>query len=496
MKQNEHTHTCCGCTHSRRTFMGAMGLAAGAAATPLVPARVMEVLEGETGPARMAGPGGRCVPRLKAAFVRRREHPSWPGLLYDSEAATQRYTQLLREAAAALKVRLDLRPATIHSAQEADAWVAELAAEKPDGVIVFAMDRQPPAWPTVHKVLDTGLPTVVYAPMGTTFIGQVGDAYRRGAFVCSATDFADVIYGMQMLRARAVIRAMRLMVVQGNERREEEVAFYGTGLRMLPETAWREAWEKTPASDAVTAAAQRYIQAATEMAGPSAEDVVNAMRCYVSARRLLEQEECDAVTMNCLGAVGVGMAFPCLAFSRLLDSGVPAICEADMHSCMALILVPQLFDRPGFMFNIVPVTDRGALICSHCTCATRLKGFDQPSVPFHLAPHHFKRDAVPVPHWEPGEKVTVIQTPVGGDPRIIALTGEVMEQVAVPPAGGCVVSPMIHLDGDVDVLDLYGDRGITRRWGHHILFYGNRRRELREFCHLFGLEAIFPQQRA
>jgi hypothetical protein len=55
---------------------------------------------------------------------------------------------------------------------------------------------------------------------------------------------------------------------------------------------------------------------------------------------------------------------------------------------------------------------------------------------------------------------------------------------------------MIKLDGDTEVLDLYGDRGITRTWGHHTLFYGNRRRELRAFCHLFGLEAILPQYRS
>ncbi len=484
----------CGCHPSRRRFLGAFGTAAGALLAQPLLARMLEAADDEAGPAGMAGPGGRYVPNLKAAFARRREHPSWPTTLYDSEAATRQYTKKLREAAEALGVEVDLRVETIHSNEEADAWVAEAVEQKPDGVVVFALDRQPPAWPTVYKALDAGLPTVAYGPMGTSFIAEAGEAARRGAFVCSATAFDDVIYGMKMLRARAVLREMRLLVVRGNERREGEMPFYGTKLRHFPEKAWREAYEQTDISEAVRATGKEYLDAATEMVGPTRDDVLKAVRCYVSARRLLAEQECDAVTMNCLGAVGVGMAFPCLAFSRLLDHRVPAICEADLNAAVALMLVPLLFDRPGFMFNIVPVTDRGGLICSHCTCATRLKGFDQPAVPFHLAPHHFDRDAVPVPHWEPGEPVTVLQTPTAGDPRMIVLTGEVIDQVSVPPAGGCVVSPMIRLDGRFDnVLDLYGDRGITRRWGHHTLFYGNWRRHLRGFCDLFGMEAIFPQ---
>lgn len=498
---SEHFHgngSCgggCGCHASRREFLGAFGMAAGGILAQPLLARVLEAADNERGPAGMAGPGGRYVPKVKAAFARRREHPSWPTALYDSEAATRQYTKKLKAAAEAIGVDVDLRAETIHSNEEADAWVAEAAEQKPDGVVVFALDRQPPAWPTVYKALDAGLPTVAYGPMGTSFIGEAGEAARRGAFVCSATEFDDVIYGMKMLRARAVLREMRLLVVRGNQRREDKLPFYDTKLRFFPETGWRDAYEQTEISEAVRATANTYVEAATEMAGPTREDVLKAVRCYVSARRLLEEQKCDAVTMNCLGAVGVGMAFPCLAFSRLLDNGIPAICEADLRAAVALMLVPLLFDRPGFMFNIVPVTDRGALICSHCTCATRLKGFDKPSVPFHLSPHHFDRDAVPVPHWEPGEAVTVLQTPTGGDPRMIVLTGEVIDQVSVPPAGGCVVSPMIKLDGHFDnVLDLHGDRGITRRWGHHTLVYGNWRRQLRAFCDLFGMEAIFPQQ--
>ncbi|MFO7775467.1 MAG: hypothetical protein R6W89_06675 [Candidatus Hydrogenedentota bacterium] len=486
----QHAHGDGGRNPSRRQFLCACGAATGAVLAQPLLTQLVEAVENETGPARMAGPGGHYAPRLKAAFARREEHPSWPGALYDSEAAQEQYTQKLREAADALGMEVDLRTEVIHSNEEADGWVAEAAEQEPDGLLVFVLDRQPPAWPTVHKAIDTGLPTVAYAPMGTTFIGQAGDAAARGAFVCSATDFSDVVYGMKMLRARAMLREMRLLVVSGSERREDEIPFYGTKLRYLPESTWLETYEQVEIGNAIQNLAREYLEAATKMAGPAEQDVLNAVRAYVTARRVIEREEADALTMNCLGAAGREATYPCLAFTRLLDSGVPAICEADLNSAIALMLVPQLFDRPGFMFNIVPVTDRGAVICSHCTCATRLKGFDQPRVPFHFAPHHEDRDAVPVPHWEPGEEVTILQTPRGGGHMTI-LTGEVVDQVDVPPAGGCVVAPMVKLDGDFDnIFDGYEAGVITRDAGHHTLFYGNWRRELHAFCRLFGIEAL------
>lgn len=58
-------------------------------------------------------------------------------------------------------------------------------------------------------------------------------------------------------------------------------------------------------------------------------------------------------------------------------------------------------------------------------------------------------------------------------------------EAEIPPAGGCVVAPMVRLDGGFDVLDVPGH--------HQLLFYGNRRRELLAFCNLFGIQPILPE---
>jgi len=66
-------------------------------------------------------------------------------------------------------------------------------------------------------------------------------------------------------------------------------------------------------------------------------------------------------------------------------------------------------EKPGFQQDPVAETARGCLIGAHCMCPTRLAGFDQPPEPYFLSYHHGKRDAVPVPRWKLGQRVTIAE---------------------------------------------------------------------------------------
>lgn len=59
--------------------------------------------------------------------------------------------------------------------------------------------------------------------------------------------------------------------------------------------------------------------------------------------------------------------------------------------------------------------------------------------------------------------------------------GTVVENLSVPPAGGCVVSIKAKFDGRHEVLNFPGF--------HQLFFYGDYRRELEDFCQLFNYEA-------
>jgi L-fucose isomerase-like protein len=199
--------------------------------------------------------------------------------------------------------------------------------------------------------------------------------------------------------------------------------------------------------------------------------------------------------MNCLGAFqNQEVSLPCIAWSRMNDDGIPAICEADYGAVASMIMVHYLFDRPGFQQDPVADTADDAIIGAHCSCATRLNGFDKPPEPFDLVHHHGNRDAVPRTLWRKGMRVTSVDVLPGGDPsfwkgagvadkpsRVLISTGTVLENMEVPPSGGCVVSVKVKFDGNQEVLSFPGF--------HQVFFYGDYKEQVKDFCQLYKIKA-------
>ena len=68
--------------------------------------------------------------------------------------------------------------------------------------------------------------------------------------------------------------------------------------------------------------------------------------------------------------------------------------------------------------------------------------------------------------------------------ELLVSEGTVIDNIDVPPAGGCVVSVRARLDGGHNVLTFPGF--------HQLFFYGEFARQLTDFAQLFGLEALQP----
>ena len=67
------------------------------------------------------------------------------------------------------------------------------------------------------------------------------------------------------------------------------------------------------------------------------------------------------------------------------------------------------------------------------------------------------------------------------EPQMLISTGDVVNNIAVPPAGGCVVSVKVRVDNTEDMLAFPGF--------HQIFFYGDYKDELAAFCQLYRMEA-------
>ena len=479
---------------SRRTFLGAAAALAGAAMAGGCAAEGQRSAPRRTPsplirPIALGGPASKLVPAVKVAFVRRKGPYGlwWPGAVYDGEAARTMYTEKILQAAKALNLKADIRPDPIYSAAEADAWIADAKASGADGLLVVLLDRQQHAWPTAAKAIDSGLRTIVYSPLGTSFTtNTAGPSRKTGAVIYSTDDFRQAAYGLKMLGAAARMHAARIVVIRGAQRAESEFPVLGIHLRTIPARTFADLYQATPENDEMRAIADEHLAGAQRVIGATRQDAVNGARSYVVARTILQQEEADGITMDCLGALGpTKLALPCLAWSRMNDEGVPAACEADLGAVASHVIVQYLFDRPGFQVDPVAETARQAIIGSHCSCPTKLDGFDRPSEPFLIRHHHAERDATVQTLWRTGQPVTSVDVEADGKTgkaRMIIQAGHVLENVRVPPSGGCVVPVMVKFDGTTDVLANPGF--------HQVFFYGNYKQPLLDFCRLMTIEPV------
>jgi hypothetical protein len=486
----------CRHAYSRREFIrDSAGLLAGTVILGKCSQRGEKASSGPR-PVRASGPGSTYTPRLHAAFVRRKEEYGmwWPGAVYDGEAARKMYAEEMSQAARGLGADFKLRPEPIYSIEEANAWIFEAESDGADGLVLVVLDRQRHSWPTAHRVAESAVPSVIFSPLGTSFTTNTAPlAETPGCLVYSTNDFEQAAFGMKMLCASAKMRRSRCVVIMGEDAYDKPLADLGIMLRHVPAGTFIEEYNRLPENQEILAMADDFIRRARKMTGATRQDVINGVKSYFVARRILEREEADAITMDCLGALAdKPVSLPCISWSRMNDESIPAACEADDGAIAAHIMVQYLFGRPGFQQDPVADTSDDTIIGAHCSCPTRLNGFHEPPEPFDLMHHHGNRDAVPRTLWRQGQRVTCLDilpalsegadgSQAGRRSEALISVGSVVGNMEVPPSGGCVVSVKVKLDSPQEVLSFPGF--------HQLFFYGDYGKQMKDFCRLNGLNA-------
>jgi len=478
-----HDH---GCVSRREFLVGSTAFLAGSSLLAGCSSTKRERAGAES--IRQCGPAARYRPTLWAAFVRRKENYGmlWPGAVYDGEKAHGMYAAKMAQTASQLGAQFNLRTKPLYSLAEGQAWIAQAEAAGVNGLVLVMLDRQQHAWPTAQKVAQSKIPSIVYSPLGSSFTTNTVDlAATPGCVVYSTDDYSQAAYGMKMLCAAAKMRRTCCVVIKGDKRYDATLADTGITLRHLPASSFIEECRRTPDSEDIVTMADEYMRRARKRIDATQQDVINGLKSYYVAGRILEREGGDAITMDCLGALGkIDVSLPCIAWSRMNDDGIPAACEADTGAVASLVMTHYLFDRPGFQQDPVADTADDTIIGAHCSCPTRLSGYSEPPEPFDIKHHHGNRDAVPRTVWRKGQRVTSIDLLPGNGQSpstVLVSAGTVVENKEVPPSGGCVVSVKVKFDGGQEVLSFPGF--------HQIFFYGDYKEQVRDFCQLCGFTA-------
>jgi hypothetical protein len=428
--------------------------------------------------------------RIKGAIVR--EPPpywlGWPGTSYDLEGHRKEYEAAFKEMADDTGVTLQMDPNPIEKQEDVAGWVKKAKAEKVDAVLLHLQHIY--CWRWLEPLKEAGIPTIIWAPIGTAFTQHVLRISRLPGFhVISSLETRAVEQAFRMIRAKRQFEATRLLVVRGKERKETVLRGLGTKVRYIPRDNLHELFHRMPLTDEARQIAKTARADAEKVVEPSEEDLHNAARAFLTAKRICRDENSNAVTSDCLGMVSsrVVPTPPCMAVSMFQDGGVTYGCEADVFGAISLMFTSYLFDKPGFMNDPVPETVDNLLLAAHCVCGTRLDGFKGPQERHVLRSHSESDIGVALQVlWKEGRPVTLVRFTKPNE--LILDTGVVVGNQETPPAGGCRTDVKIKMDRVEDCRDVKGF--------HQVVFAGNHRRDVENYCQMWGIKVVNSPEKA
>jgi len=425
-------------------------------------------------------------PLIRVAYLRPKADYwlGWPGTAFDVKGYYTKSKAQIEQFAKQLKVRVAFEPEPLYEKADNNRFIQKVKQEKPDGILIMPMHMD--RWKLVDAIQKglEGTPTIIFAPLGMCFTGHIQQISKRpGVYLASCADFDlnPVRHGMKMIRTHHDMRRSKMVVLKEELNKDELLEPLGLTIRYRPVNHFVEVLETIEETPQVVALAREYQRAAKKVVEPTWQDLINASKNYFASLKIMKELDCQGISMQCLHLVHKKHIDcpPCLAWSKLLDMGIPGVCEADVRAVMGHALTCRLLDKPGFMQDPVPNTVNNTLIGAHCVAPTRLNGYDQPREPFNLRSHSESDLGVAVQVlWREGQEVTIMQMT---DPGTMILgKGTVLRNLSTPPAGGCRTSVELEIDAPADTRDTKGF--------HQLFIYGNHMRDFKDYGQMFGIK--------
>ena len=469
---------------SRRDFLQTVGATAGGVALSSNSPVAAALAQGQTS-------RQKPTPTVRGAFIyppteslRQVSYYSWPGSSFDAEGRQKQYMKKIKAIEQELAMRISMNDEALDETASVTQFINEVKQSKPDGLLLIPFKKG--HWGHVTRIIEElQIPTVVLATLGILLVDHINQLHEKsGVYLINSLDNLDAVeYGMRMIKTARWMKDSRIVNIRGSATGKTKVPHLGTEVRTIPLTRFYEEFKRTEATTAVKKLADAYLKNAKEVVQPTKADILEAAKTYFVLKRIIESEKGDALMMDCLPGLKKPRKHPppCMGFMSLRDEGIAAGCQSDLNATLSLMLVQQLFDRPGFQQNASMETEKNHYFGAHCTSASKLNGTTAPAEPYVLMSHcEAGWGCVPRVLWRPGREVTMAQYLSGKTPRIHIYSGNVVGCPSIPQTGGCRTNIEMTINEVDDVCDVKGM--------HQNIFYGNYAKELRTFCQLYGIE--------
>jgi hypothetical protein len=437
-----------------------------------------------------APPASGPKARIRVVFSHHRQNeqgkqsePGWPYLGYDHESRKKELLAKLQESCPGS----EFLSVTAYSADDARKI---LEADKDvDGYLTYMIGGWAGAAETIAA---SGRPTIfagdLYGASGEILLAYAA-ARRKGLKVISVSSsrFEDVAQAVKCLETLKKLRSSKILVVGGEPgdvgKAIEQV--FGTKVVPIPFKQINDVYEKIDRAKA-RQCADRWMREAQRVVEPSPEEIEKSGAMYLALRTLMEENQAQAITMNCLGGVYSGQthAYPCLGFFQLNNDGLVGACEADLQSTITMLLMTSLTGVPGYISDPVLDTATNRVIYLHCVAPSRVFGPTSPANPYEIRSHAEDRKGAAVRSLMPlGHMTTTLQF---APARRQVILHQARTVANVDDDKSCRSKLAAELQGDMDKLLTEWDN-----WGwHRVTFYGDHKRSVEQISALLGFTLI------
>ncbi len=439
----------------------------------------------------------RDKPLIKCAFsypptsrLKKEGYFSYPGSSFDAEGRQQRYERKLRSIEQNLGIDIDFEGDPLDESDSVTRFINEVKETKPNGLVLFPFKES--HFANIERIVqETQVPSVVLATQGVILVADVRSLYNESEtyMINSLNNLEAVEYGLKMINAAFKMSKKTILNIDYSERKEERVPVIGTRVVTVPIERFMEVYDQIDVNSEVQRCANSWWNTAEKIKQPDKENTVNASRAYYALKRMIKEEQADAMMMNCLrGLRDREHVPPCMGFMGLRDEGIPAGCESDTDATLCMMLLQELFNKPAFQHNEMVDTEKNTYFAAHCTSASKMAGFDKEHEPYELWSHaEAGWGCVPRVLMKPGTPVTITYYHSAGSgearPKMAICTGEVLRPMPLPETGACRTNVEVKLHDIDDVVNFKAGR-------HTSLIYGDHKEDLQHFCQMMDIEEL------
>ena len=310
----------------------------------------------------------------------------------------------------------------------------------------------------------------------------------------ASSDFGELTSRLDVIYALRVLHQSKILVIDGDETRSHAqdpatlsriyhsaTTTFGVQIVRIP-VARLNAIYTTITEETAGPIADAWIQGAQQVLGPSREEIVKSAWLYHAMKRLLETEDANAITINCLGLFAKDLlpAYPCLGFMQLNDEGLLGVCEADVLSTITQLIGLFLSGSPGFVSDPVFDIPAGHLIHAHCVAARKMGGPKGNVEPYELRTHMEDDKGASVQVFlRQGEPVMCLK--YTNAHHLLWSTGTIVENIdSKDDPRGCRTKIRTKVDNLETFFEHYSG-GL-----HRVVFYGEFQRKLKLFHKFLG----------